>query len=494
MEKPILSRSKNDKEYNYFLIKEFINSTQCELLSPLSEYNGRTTRLRIKCGDCNSEFTQTFEYFSSKNKHMCKGCERKNQIEKQTNKLEHIHSKLKEYGLVLQGDYSDTLTPITVKCDKCNNTRQQSFQSVIAKSKKYCYSCNKSESFLINRKNKISKIKKEFGKNLLSVDYEDVKKPIILTLKCDCGVVYDIEYHYAKYKRTNICCKKCIKSGKSKFEFEVGEYIESLGIKIIRSDRTLVKPKEIDIYIPSHNLAIECDGIYFHTESKGKDRNYHLNKTKECEEKGVQLLHIWDSEWEKKEGIVKSILKSKLGLNERIGARKCDIIEVSKRTKKDFLNMTHIQGNDKASIIYGLVYKGDLVSVMSFCKSRYDKKIDWEISRYSSRNGINVVGGASRLLKNFQKNHSGSIITYADRRYSNGNLYKQLGLKETHSSKPNYFYVMEGEFVGSRLNFQKHKLKDRLEIYDSNLSEWDNMKNNEYDKMWDCGNLVFTSF
>ena len=43
----------------------------------------------------------------------------------------------------------------------------------------------------------------------------------------------------------------------------------------------------------------------------------------------------------------------------------------------------------------------------------------------------------------------------------------------------------------SRIQFQKHKLKDKLETFDPNITEWENMKANGYDRIWDCGNMVF---
>jgi hypothetical protein len=110
--------------------------------------------------------------------------------------------------------------------------------------------------------------------------------------------------------------------------------------------------------------------------------------------------------------------------------------------------------------------------------------------RYVTVGSFNVIGGAGKLLSYFRKNYTGSIISYADRRWSQGNLYKSLGFTLLQLSTPAYFYVKDG-IRFSRIKFQKHKLKDELEIFDENLSEKENMENNGYFQVWDCGNKVF---
>jgi hypothetical protein len=123
-------------------------------------------------------------------------------------------------------------------------------------------------------------------------------------------------------------------------------------------------------------------------------------------------------------------------------------------------------------------------------KPLYNKKYEWEIIRFCNKLNTSVVGGFSKLLKYFKNEHNGSIITYADKRHSNGNLYKNNGFEELHDSKPNYFYVKKRD-IFSREKFQKHKLKDLFENFNPDLTEWENMQLNNYDRIWDCGNKVF---
>ena len=41
------------------------------------------------------------------------------------------------------------------------------------------------------------------------------------------------------------------------------------------------------------------------------------------------------------------------------------------------------------------------------------------------------------------------------------------------------------------MKYQKHKLQNILENFDKDLTEWHNMKNHGYDRIWDCGNDVW---
>jgi len=116
----------------------------------------------------------------------------------------------------------------------------------------------------------------------------------------------------------------------------------------------------------------------------------------------------------------------------------------------------------------------------------------WEMYRFCSNNGISITGGASKLFKYFIKNYSPeSIISYADKRWSIGNLYIKMGFNKVSESFPNYFYVQNYYKRYHRFNFRKNVLVKKLKIFDPNLSEWENMKNNGWDRIWDCGTIKF---
>lgn len=263
---------------------------------------------------------------------------------------------------------------------------------------------------------------------------------------------------------------------------------------VIENSRQIIPPHEIDIYLPEYNIAIEFNGLYWHSELAGKNKYYHVNKTIACNKKNIRLIHIFEPMWLNNQHLVLSRLRNLLNrVNERIFARKCKIVRnLPTSTVRSFLNKNHIQGYAASSFNNGLMYNGKLISVMTFGKSRYNSKYEYELIRFCSEQNISVVGGASKLFKDFIKQHNPStVISYSDRCWNTGNVYRQLGFTYSHSSKPNYFYFKENSELLSRVKFQKHKLPAILDKFDSNLSEWENMKANGYNRVWDCGNDVF---
>lgn len=282
-------------------------------------------------------------------------------------------------------------------------------------------------------------------------------------------------------------CRKC-GFGNSQIETVISSWFVDI---FAGNDRTFIKPKELDLVSHEHKLAVEINGVYWHS-TKYKDKNYHIDKTNAVEEKGYQLLHFWDYEISDKPDLVRSMIASKLGLNNVIYARKCSIVIVEPAQARLFESANHIQGTATGeSIRYGLMYDNNLVALMTFGKSRFDKKYDWELIRFCCLSGYNVIGGASKLFKHFLKHHSGNIMSYANRRISNGKLYNKLGFNEVSRTPPNYFWFKSGKIL-SRQKCQKHKLNDLLEDkYYDHETEQQNMERNGYVQCFDCGNIKF---
>jgi len=305
---------------------------------------------------------------------------------------------------------------------------------------------------------------------------------------CKCNTVFEDNITDGKIPRCPQCFPKL--QGTSKSEQEIAEFLKYFNLDIIQNDRSIIPSKEIDIFIPSHNLAIEFDGLYWHSELSGHiPPDYHFSKTLECQKKGIQLIHVFEDEWVEKPNVVKSIIKSKLGLiKNKIFARKCEVGTVDSHEARDFLDNNHLQGFINGKHI-GIYHNYKLVSVMSYGKPRFNKNYETEILRFCSQIDTIVVGGLSKLLNYI---NSKSILTYVDRRYGEGKGYEKVGFKKVGESTPNYFYMKEYQNRTSRVSYQKHKLKDKLEIFDENLTEWQNMQLNGYDRIWDCGNLVFS--
>jgi hypothetical protein len=286
----------------------------------------------------------------------------------------------------------------------------------------------------------------------------------------------------------------------SKYELEILNYIKTIyNGDIITNTKKIIYPFEVDIYIPEKKLGIEFNGLYFHSElGNGKNRNYHLSKTITSEKNNIKLIQIFEDEWRNKVEIVKSIISSKLNvLPIKINARDCVIKSVSSNLKNDFLASNHIQGSDKSSVSYGLYHQNKLISIMTFGSLRAalgnsTKQNQYELFRFCSKIYVNCRGAFSKLFNHFINNHHpDSIITYADRRFSNvkNNVYNTNNLNFIGETKPNYFYTKNYDKRLHRFNFPKHKLVKMG--HDSSLTEWEIMQSLEYDRIWDCGHLKF---
>jgi hypothetical protein len=293
----------------------------------------------------------------------------------------------------------------------------------------------------------------------------------------------------------------------SKPETEIFDFIREIlpDEEIIRNSRSIIPPHEIDIYLPTKKIAIELNGNFWHSENGGqKDKFYHINKTKKAHERGIKMIHVLESEWALKKQIVKrKILSALIKPKNTIFARKCKIKHLDKNECKNFLEKYHIQGSDKSSIKIGAYYENKLVSVMTFGKNRVAlgsknlQEHEYEMYRFCIGE-YSVVGIGSKLLKFFIQNHTPKkITTFADIRYSSlSAFYEKIGFSLEKITSPNYWYFNKKEpfMLKHRFNFQKAVLKNKLASFDETLTEWENMKNNDYDRIWDCGNLKYVMF
>lgn len=393
---------------------------------------------------------------------------------------EHIKNKInegfiKKYGFIYPMKNNDISSKVSTALKGRKYNREKFSWIKWEKIEKYC---------------EINKLKPLFDRQ--HIEDNEVKDPNSrFQFQClECNLITDISLQ-SGYLPT---CSKCSKyKGYSIIEEEILRLIQSYyNGPILMKDRSILKGRELDIYLPDLNIAIEINGIYWHSEIWGKYKNYHLSKTEDCLNRNIHLLHIFDYEWLYKKSIVTSIILNKLNLTpNKIYARKCEIREVSSNDKQLFLNNNHMQGNCVSKINLGLYYNNELVACMTFGKNRFKNDGNIEMIRFCNIINTNVIGGASKLLKYFIKIYKpNSIITFADRRYSLGKMYYNIGFKFNSFSKPNYFYWKNLK-IYNRMNFQKHMLKDKLDVFDNTLSEYQNMLNNGFNRVWDCGNYKF---
>lgn len=294
----------------------------------------------------------------------------------------------------------------------------------------------------------------------------------------------------------------------SNMENDVVDFIKSIGEEIVRHDRNEIKPKELDIWIPSTKLAIECNPTSSHNSSKpmydsGEPMkyNYHQMKTDMCEEKGIRLIHIFGYEWSHKRDIIESIIRNALGKNtNKIFARKCEIKEVSYLDSKEFLVNNHRQGFANSSVRLGLYFDGQLVSLMTFGKARRtigtNKDTNfWELVRFCNILNTSVVGSASKLFNHFVETYKPeNIISFSDRAHTTGNLYKTLDFSEKSRSAPGYAWVnVNTDIAYNRVNAQKANLKKFLDDENIDLTKTESqiMEAHGFVKVYDSGVITW---
>lgn len=323
------------------------------------------------------------------------------------------------------------------------------------------------------------------------VDYINAHTPIIVTCKKHGDFSVAPHIHMGK----GGFCPKCT-DYVSSYEMEIEEFIkkEIPAIDLETTYRKFKGIKEVDLLCESKKLAIEFDGLYWHSDLY-KDKLYHLNKTNSLNKLGYRLIHIFEDEWIEKKNICKSmILNSLNGSSTKIYARKCIIKEITNNQAKDFLNENHIQGSCVSKYRLGLFEKDKLVSVMTFGKNRIclgskNKESEFELLRFCSLKNTNVVGSASKLFNYFIKvNNPKKITSYCDRRWGIGKVYKILEFDLEKETIPNYFYVKGGKRYG-RFKYRKDILVKKG--YDKNKTEHEIMKELGYNRIYDCGCFKF---
>lgn len=314
----------------------------------------------------------------------------------------------------------------------------------------------------------------------------------IVWWKCDNGHSYKNPIKIASVN--GAMCSKCNFNGVSRSEKEVLEFIKSIlpeKVNVIENTRKVIYPYEIDIYIPEKKIAIEYNGLYWHTETRGKDKNYHYNKWKKCKDKEIQLITIWEDDWDNKQDIVKKSLSHKLGVSkqEKIYAKKTVVDnKVSVKEVKDFCNNNHIQGFCGGSYYFGLRNKNtnDLVAVSIWRKNKDIIYLD----RYCTSS--NVVGGFSKLLKHAKETflHEGDvkqIITFSDHTISDGNLYKTNGFILDKEIAPDYCYLYNNKRC-HKFGFRKTRFKNNPNLlYEDGLTEKELAELNCLERIYDYG-------
>ena len=322
--------------------------------------------------------------------------------------------------------------------------------------------------------------------NLTVLNYSYTKnKSAIWLCKCKCGNEIEVTTTNLKWGYVR-SCRECARHF-SEGEKEVAVYIKSIyNREVIENDRSLIAPKEIDIYIPEKHFAIEYNGLYWHSDKIQTSPSYHLQKTKGCLEKGIRLLQIYENEWRDKKDICKSMIASALGIYERKEyARNClvRIIE-DRKTVIDFFDKNHIQGAvHKYTLCLGLYKDEELLQAVVFGKQHFGKNGDYELYRMATKLNTQVLGGFSKLMKHSPYN---TVVSYVALRMFDAKGYLAGNWQIEHTANPS-FCLTDGFNVFSRHLFKKSECLKKFNNVTKDMTEREMQVKNGFYRLWDSG-------
>lgn len=280
-------------------------------------------------------------------------------------------------------------------------------------------------------------------------------------------------------------CPHCY--SKSNAELEIASFLDDLGVTFKQNDRSKIAPQELDFVIEDAKMAIEYNGLYWHREAHLQDKNYHKKKFEECQEQGLTLFTIWESDWLSKKDLVKGMLAYKLQKSnkKKIAARKTLVKEIEGNIARSFLNENHLQGASRSTIFYGAFYQDSLIAVIGFTLRKTGV---FCLDRYAT--AFTYQGGFSKMLKHFiNSNEVREIVTFSDNAYSDGNLYSQNGFISDEILPVDYKYIV-GNDLKHKFNFRRKRFQsDPALFWDETMSESELAKHNGLDRVWDCGKI-----
>jgi len=277
---------------------------------------------------------------------------------------------------------------------------------------------------------------------------------------------------------------KLYKSPESQAERDIREHLNSLGCDFVKTRKILNNNRELDMYSEKHKLAVEYCGLYWHQEDRVGKR-YHLDKLEECNAKGIRLLTVFEDEWLEKPEIVLSIIKSKLGMSTRLYARKCEVRIIPKYQAHEFLLNNHIHGSTNSLVhCYGLFHNNQLVAVMTFGKHHRGRTI-LVLNRLCFLKNHSIAGGSQKLFKRALEDIHVPIISWSDRRWSDGRIYEVLGFGKEDTLKPDYSYV------NGQRRVSKQSRKKSSTGCPSYVKEIDFNRELGFEPIWDCGKVAW---
>ena len=470
------------------------------------DYKGNKERICIICHKKDEDGKEHGEFIQQALTHLrgygCPKCSGNYRMDKDEfiEKARKIHGDKYDYSKV---DYKGSHEKVCIICHKKDSSGNEhgEFWQVAKNHLKgeNCPKCKFEKLSEINTLTTEEFIRKSIEIHGVKYDYSKTvyvnnKIPVIITCKKHGDFSQPPHDHLQGHG-----CPKCGNIS-SEGETEIVKYISSfVGENNVQvRNRVLIKPYEIDIYIPSMKIGIEYNGLVWHSERFGKDKSYHIEKMTKCNELGIKLIHVFEDEFIEKRDIVLNKIKHILGYGnneEKIYARKCNAMFINSKEAKTFLEKNHIQGFSSSSVYIGAFYNNLLIGVMSF-KKETKSGDNWELTRFATDINYHCIGVGGKLFKYFIKNYNpNKVKSFADRRWTldkDNNLYTKIGFNLSEILKPDYRYVVGNKRI-HKFNCRKQKLLKEFKNdgLNENMTEKEMCDKLGFYRIWDCGLLKY---
>ena len=457
------------------------------------EYVNNSTKVCIICPK-HGEFWQTPSSHLSGSG--CKNCfeEKKKTLHNLTKeqfieKAKKVHGDKYDYSKV---DYVNARTKVCIICPEHGEFWQDPYTHSIGGMCQKCRIQVIKEKKTLTKDEFIERAKKIHGEkyNYSISEYKSARRQI--AIKCPKhGEFWQIADAHMRGSGCPICANSL-----STPENEIYNFINNnIKYNVEQRNRSLIKPYELDIHIPELKIAIEYNGLYWHSTKFIDNKNKHLEKMLLCKKNDIKLITIFEDEFYNSKEIVLNKIAHILGIQQnlsKIYGRKCTIKQINKNDAEIFLSKFHIQGYASSTIYYGAFHENELIAVMSF-KQLVKNGSDWELTRFASDYNYICCGVGGKLFKHFIKEHNpNSVKSFADRRWTideENNIYAKLGFKFDGYTPPDYKYIKPNIHERfHKFNFRKSKLlKKYPDILTNDMTENEMTINIGYFKIYDCG-------
>jgi len=430
----------------------------------------------------------------------CPDCGRESSAKTRSLKLDDFitrsietHGKLYAYDKVTENILSNGSSIVEIYCKKCKKYFPQQAKIHIAGSG--CTICYREQSAIdraLTTEEFITRSQKVHGMNKYDysmTQYINNRKKV--KIKCnDCNYIFATipSDHMGKASG----CPKC-SNLISNPEKEIVEFLKSLNIVIEEGTREIIRNPnnarkwELDIFLPEYNVAIEFNGIYYHSTARQNNINFHKEKTDACLEKGIFLLHIFEDDFNAKKDLIFARIKQLIGKSKPILFEQIEVKTIDVSLASEFLNNNHIHGATKATFHYGLFQKNILISVTGFLKGRKGTKNSnkYEIVRHATNR--HVVDSLEIVLKEFKNNFSETLYTFCDNSFYSYQDYVKVGFIKIRKTLPDYKYVVKSKRE-NKSQWKKQDIKIKLpDIYSDNKTIKEMMLEAKIYKIYDCG-------